>query len=156
MGMNNEVSFTTTANFDRASELKAFDDTKDGVKGLIDARVTKIPCIFCHNHPHNEFENSASGSIQLVAPSIDLDGIHKDPIRRKGVVEKIGEASETWGFFQVVNHGIPMGVLEEIRNGVLRFFEQDAEVKKAFYSRDPGRPLAYNSNFDLYSSQAAN
>ncbi len=33
---------------DWESEPKAFDDTKVGVKGLVDAGVTKIPRIFIH------------------------------------------------------------------------------------------------------------
>lgn len=32
--------------YDRLSELKAFDDSKAGVKGLVDAGVTTIPAIF--------------------------------------------------------------------------------------------------------------
>jgi hypothetical protein len=32
--------------YDRMSELKAFDESKAGVKGLADAGVTKIPRIF--------------------------------------------------------------------------------------------------------------
>ena len=33
-------------NYDRLSELKAFDDTKAGGKGLVDAGVTTVPAIF--------------------------------------------------------------------------------------------------------------
>ncbi|KAJ1395419.1 Oxoglutarate/iron-dependent dioxygenase [Sesbania bispinosa] len=150
-----EISVPTKLDYDRASELKAFDDTKDGVKGLVDAGVTKIPRIF--HQPLDEFEkDSTSSSTQLGVPSIDLEDVHKDPTRRKVVVEKIREASETWGFFQIVNHGIPVSVLEEMKNGVLSFYEQDSEVKRELYTRDPIRPLVYNSNFDLYSSPAAN
>ena len=35
-----EVSASHKPDYDRASELKAFDDTKAGVKGLVDAGVT--------------------------------------------------------------------------------------------------------------------
>ncbi|XP_027335423.1 1-aminocyclopropane-1-carboxylate oxidase homolog 1-like isoform X3 [Abrus precatorius] len=154
---NKEVLVTTKFDYDRASELRAFDDTKDGVKGLVDAGVTKIPLIFHFPHPLNESESdSASNSTKLSVPSIDLVGIDEDPSRRKMVVEKIREASETWGFFQVVNHGIPVSVLEDMKNGVHSFYEQDPEVKRELYTRDPLRPLVYNSNFDLYSSPAAN
>ncbi|KAK7277214.1 hypothetical protein RIF29_18365 [Crotalaria pallida] len=154
---NNEASVTTNPDYDRASELQAFDDTKDGVKGLVDAGVTKIPRIFHHPLDESSKDSASAGSSkELGVPCIDLEGIQDDPTRRKEVVEKVREASETWGFFQVVNHGIPVSVLEEVKNGVLGFYEQDSEVKREFYSRDPTRPLVYNSNFDLYSSPAAN
>ncbi|GMN32934.1 hypothetical protein TIFTF001_041832 [Ficus carica] len=34
------------AKYDRLSQLKAFDETKAGVKGLVDFGVTEIPHIF--------------------------------------------------------------------------------------------------------------
>ncbi|XP_061355358.1 1-aminocyclopropane-1-carboxylate oxidase homolog 1-like [Gastrolobium bilobum] len=151
---NNEVSVTTKHDYDRASEVKAFDDTKDGVKGLADAGVTKIPRMFYHSHPFDESEkDSGLGSTQ--PPYVDLAGIDEDPTRRKVVVEKIREVSETWGFFQIVNHGIPVSILEEMKNGVLSFYDQDPKVKRELYSRDPMKPFAYYSNFDLYSSTEA-
>ncbi|KAK6781011.1 hypothetical protein RDI58_023195 [Solanum bulbocastanum] len=45
------------SSYDRMSELKAFDDTKTGVKGLVDSGITKE------------------------------------------IVDKVRDASETWGFF---------------------------------------------------------
>ncbi|KAL6189496.1 hypothetical protein ACLB2K_040884 [Fragaria x ananassa] len=66
-------------------------------------------------------------------------------------------ASESWGFFQIVNHGIPVDVLEEIKDGARGFFEQDTEVQKQFYTRDNfSSPFVNNSNFDLYSAPATN
>ncbi|KAJ9548830.1 hypothetical protein OSB04_021374 [Centaurea solstitialis] len=40
--------------------------------------------------------------------------------------------------------------------GVRRFFDQDVEVKKRFYTRDHTKPVIYNSNFDLFTSPSAN
>ncbi|CAK8560019.1 unnamed protein product [Lathyrus sativus] len=148
-----EVSVTAKPDYDRASELKAFDETKDGVKGLVDAAITNIPRIFHHKF-HKD--SPSSSTTKLVIPSVDLVDIHLDSTKRKTVVEKIREASETWGFFQVVNHGIQVSVLDEMKNGVIRFFEQDSEVKRELYSRDATKPLVYNSNVDLYSSPASN
>ncbi|KAG5516919.1 hypothetical protein RHGRI_037601 [Rhododendron griersonianum] len=116
-------------NYDRASELRAFDETKTGVKGLVDAGVAQIPRIFIH--PPDNFDNPQNPTnTQLSFPIIDLAGIDKDPIRRKETVGEVLDASENWGFFQVINHGIPESVLEEMVNGVRRFYEQDTEVKK--------------------------
>ncbi|MED6108024.1 hypothetical protein PIB30_019614 [Stylosanthes scabra] len=100
---------------DRISELKAFDDTKTGVKGLVDEGVTKIPTLF--HHPPEKFP-IASDAESTMIPVIDLEGVAKDPITRQQVVSRIREACETWGFFQVVNHGIPLSVLEDMKDGV--------------------------------------
>lgn len=141
---------------DRKSELEAFDDTKGGVKGLVDAGVTKVPRIFIQP-PEIIAEISNGRNCRGVSiPVIDLNGIGKDPIQRKEIVEQVRDSSEKWGFFQVINHCIPIGVLEEMMNGTRRFYEQDFEVKKEWYTRDRSRAAVYNSNFDLYSTVAAN
>ncbi|KAL6194805.1 hypothetical protein ACLB2K_035880 [Fragaria x ananassa] len=146
-----DIAATT---YDRKSELQAFDDTKEGVKGLVDAGITEIPRIF--HHPPHPYKASDIEENQFTVPVIDLGGL-SDPTKRKEIVARVGEASETWGFFQIINHGIPVHVLEEMKNGVLGFFEQDSEVKKQFYCRgDLSKPWQYNSNYDLYRAPSAN
>lgn len=56
----------------------------------------------------------------------------------------------------MVNHGVPARVLEEMLDGVKRFYEQDTEVKKQWYTRDNKKRVVYNTNFDLFTSPAAN
>ncbi|XP_027907498.1 1-aminocyclopropane-1-carboxylate oxidase homolog 12-like isoform X2 [Vigna unguiculata] len=146
----------TESDFDYVlSERKAFDETKAGVKGLVDAGSKKVPSIF--HHPPEKYEKKVSNltNTSHVIPVIDLAELHKDASKRQGLVEIVKEASQTWGFFQVINHDIPVSVLEEMQNGVKRFHELDAEHKREFYSRDRTKPFFYNSNFDLYGSQAA-
>ncbi|XP_027070203.1 1-aminocyclopropane-1-carboxylate oxidase homolog 1-like isoform X1 [Coffea arabica] len=152
----NDVNHETEAEYDRKREIKAFDDTKAGVKGLVDAGITEVPRMFI-GPPEDLNASSNSNSEQHEFPVIDLHGIHEDAAQRKETVEKVREASGTWGFFQVINHGIPDDVLEEMLNGVRRFYEQDTEVKKPWYTREPGsRRVVYNSNFDLYSAPVTN
>ncbi|KAK0607358.1 hypothetical protein LWI29_013805 [Acer saccharum] len=129
---------TLEPNYDRASELKAFDETKSGVKGLVDAGITKIPRMF--------YQSPESLNDHPVA----------DPVQRKEIVERVRNASEKWGFFQVINHGIPVSVLEEMEDGTRRFYEQDNKVKKEFYTGDHLSRVVYNANFDLYASPSAN
>nr|DAD36747.1 TPA_asm: hypothetical protein HUJ06_007388 [Nelumbo nucifera] len=143
------------SDYDRMKELMEFDDSKAGVKGLVDSGLVKVPRIFIH--PPEEYDGrSVSNQTHFTIPVIDLDGIGEDAIRRREIVEEVRNASEMWGFFQVVNHGIPVNVLDEMLQGVRGFYEQDIEVKKKFYTRDLRRRLVYNSNNQLYQSPAAN
>lgn len=41
-----EVEFTMEPAYDRRRKLEAFDDTKAGVKGLVDSGINKVPRIF--------------------------------------------------------------------------------------------------------------
>ncbi|KAH0720446.1 hypothetical protein KY290_005383 [Solanum tuberosum] len=127
---NLEATVDQTSNYDKMIELKTFDDTKAGVKGLVDAGITKIPRIFILP-PKNRTDSSDTCDTHFIFPVIDLESIDKtDSIKHKEIVDKVRDASETWGFFQVVNHGIPISVLDEMLRGARQFFEQDIEIKK--------------------------
>ncbi|KAI8010462.1 hypothetical protein LOK49_LG06G02710 [Camellia lanceoleosa] len=85
-------------NYDRAQELKAFDDTKTGVKGLVDAGIATVPKIFIQ--PLDNLNKTTNpNNTQFNFPIIDLTVIDKDPIRRREAVDEIREAAENWGFF---------------------------------------------------------
>ncbi|XP_024963933.1 1-aminocyclopropane-1-carboxylate oxidase homolog 1-like [Cynara cardunculus var. scolymus] len=144
--------------YDRKAELTAFDETKAGVKGLVDAGITEVPQIFILPSPENLNSDDQPSRSELILPTIDLAGINEDPERRKEVIEKVKDALESWGFFQMVNHGIPISMLEEMIKGVIRFHEQESEVKKQWYTRDmSGKSrVIYNSNFDLYVAPVTN
>ncbi|KAK1315429.1 hypothetical protein QJS10_CPA06g00267 [Acorus calamus] len=147
------AAVASTNGYDRAKEVKEFDEAKVGVKGLVDHGVNKIPRIFIHPPDHHPTAPE-SDRAKLSIPIVDLEGI--DGANRSEIVEKIGKASEKWGFFQVVNHGIPVKLLEEMMEGVRRFNEQPKEVKEEYYTRDPKKKFRFSSNFDIYKSKAAN
>ncbi|CAL1396427.1 unnamed protein product [Linum trigynum] len=148
-----------SAHYNRLAELKSFDETKDGVKGLVDAGITHLPRIF-HIPPHL-LDTRPSAPKNFTFPIINLQGVTanqvQDPETRNQIVDQIRDASANWGFFKVVNHGIPQTVLDEMNAGVRRFHELDVEKKKQFFEReDQTKKIVYNSNFDLYTSPFAN
>ncbi|KAK8934528.1 hypothetical protein KSP39_PZI015039 [Platanthera zijinensis] len=143
------------AGYDRVSELKAFDDAKSGVKGLVDSGITAIPRFF-HHPPAAAVPNETTLATQPKIPIIDLGITSGDFSDRVSVVELVRQASETFGFFQVLNHGIPLFLLDGMLEGVRRFNEQDLAVKMRYYTRDQSRKVLFNSNFDLFKSPAAN
>ena len=115
--------------YDREKELKAFDDTKAGVKGLVDTGIVKIPQMFVIPTDELSSETSYSGSTHLHIPVIDLKDIHERGAQREQVVEEIKRVSETLGLFQIVNHGISEDVMDAMIKGIRRFHEQPTEVK---------------------------
>lgn len=138
-----------TEKYDRADALKVFDESKVGVKGLVDAGVTKIPRIFIR--PHDELVQELKyKKVDLQIPVIDLSGTHDQ------IVEQVREASETWGFFQVINHEIATILLDETIDCIRMFHEQDSETKMKLYSRDRMNTVRFDSNIDLYRSRTAN
>ncbi|KAK7324352.1 hypothetical protein VNO77_27885 [Canavalia gladiata] len=151
-----ELEAETVSSHDRLCELKAFDDSKAGVQGLVENGVTKVPPMFhCGESNLNDHLTSESNS-EFSIPLIDLRGIHDDPVLRGDVVGKVRYACEKWGFFQVINHEIPIDVLDEMIKGTCRFHQQDAKVRKEYYTRDPSRKVVYVSNYSLYHEPAAN
>ena len=46
----------TQSGYERISELEVFDESKAGVKGLVDSGITKIPLIFIHEHDHQQLD----------------------------------------------------------------------------------------------------
>ncbi|PNX77881.1 1-aminocyclopropane-1-carboxylate oxidase 1-like protein, partial [Trifolium pratense] len=97
--------------------------------GLVDAGITKIPQMFIHPHDNTK---KISNSSDTTIPLIDLANIHDDPSARRRVVESVRYASETFGFFHIINHGIPVSTMKEMKEGVLNFNEQDTTWKDSF------------------------
>ncbi|KAH7843894.1 hypothetical protein Vadar_021964 [Vaccinium darrowii] len=148
MAVNGGGDSGTDTSYDRLQELKAFDQSKTGVKGLVDAGIKNIPKIFVR--PTDDFAaDYPISQTHFTIPVIDLQlgSITVDGVRR---------ASEALGFFQVVNHGVPERALEEMLTAARGFHEMENEVKVGFYTREVGRRVKFGSNFDLYQSRFAN
>ncbi|KAE8022540.1 hypothetical protein FH972_008331 [Carpinus fangiana] len=141
---------------DRLQELRSFAESKAGVKGLVDAGITKIPRIFIRppedlaGDSHNSSETT---NTQITIPVIDLSDIVG---RRADKVAVVRRAAEEGGFFQVVNHGIAERVLEDMLEAARGFHELPTEVKADYYSRESMRKVRYFSNYRLYNLRFAN
>ncbi|KAM0952767.1 putative oxoglutarate/iron-dependent dioxygenase, non-heme dioxygenase domain-containing protein [Dioscorea sansibarensis] len=136
----------SSAMTDRVTALKEFDDTKTGVKGLVDSGITSIPAIF--HHPNICF--SIPSATHLSIPTVDLS------LPRPIAVDLIHSACRDWGFFQLVNHGIPLSTIENTISAVRSFHELPAAIRSQHYRRAPGAGVSYFSNLDLFLSAAAN
>ncbi|KAM1608242.1 hypothetical protein ACFX13_020848 [Malus domestica] len=138
--------------YDRAKEIKQFDSSKLGVKGLVDSGLTSIPRFFIHR-PESLPDPRHHTKPDIPIPTIDLADLHTH--RRSSIVDQISRACRTFGFFQITNHGIPSVILDRTIAAIRAFHEQPTELKARFYRREMGTGVSYFSNLDLYSSKAA-
>lgn len=136
-------------NSDRLEQLKQFDESKIGVKGLIDKGLTTIPTFFIHPEDPNPKPKTRPGNHKQSIPVVDFSG------PREKVVEQVRCASTTLGFFQIINHSVPVSAINRVVGSIKSFNEQPDELKMKYYTRDITRGAAYSTNFDLYNSKAA-
>ncbi|OAY48632.1 scopoletin 8-hydroxylase-like [Manihot esculenta] len=101
----------------------------NGVKGMVDSGITKVPQQYVQ--PKEERINKSDATLND-NPPIDLSKL--DGPDHDQVVEEIVRAAENLGFFQVVNHGVPVELLESLKETAHNFFGQPPE-KKAIYHK---------------------
>ncbi|KAL5834073.1 hypothetical protein ACOSQ3_017747 [Xanthoceras sorbifolium] len=72
----------------------------------------------------------------MIIPIIDMsqlvDGHDDDDDQVLMVANSICDAAEKWGFFQVVNHGVPLQVLKNVKKATHGFFGMPPEEKRKY------------------------
>ncbi|KAG6555681.1 hypothetical protein Mapa_002918 [Marchantia paleacea] len=72
-----------------------------------------------------ELYDSQSGS---AIPIIDMARIEAGEV--EAVAKEMADASEKWGFFQIINHGVSQKVIDEAHRQFLKLFAEPVEVKE--------------------------
>ncbi|XP_057478227.1 anthocyanin synthase [Actinidia eriantha] len=84
-------------------------------------------------------------------PTIDLeDLVSEDEEKRVRCHEELKRAATEWGVMHVVNHGIPLDLMERVRAAGAEFFDQSVEEKEK-YANDHA-----SGNIQGYGSKLAN
>ncbi|KAF5951688.1 hypothetical protein HYC85_009632 [Camellia sinensis] len=84
------------------------------------------------------FDSNESSNLSSIQPlKAGVEGR-----QRVNLVEEIGEACKNWGFFQVINHGVPLETREKFESAARKFFAQSTEEKRKV-RRDEVNPQGY-------------
>lgn len=63
-------------------------------------------------------------------PMIDLSPLHSHADPPTHLVSEIRDACKNWGFFQVINHGVPWQIRQRIESAARKFFSLPKEEKR--------------------------
>ncbi|KAF7818414.1 protein DOWNY MILDEW RESISTANCE 6-like [Senna tora] len=84
-------------------------------------------------------------------PVIDLSEAEQgDPTL---TIHKILKASQDFGFFQVINHGVPENLMKETMSVFKEFFQLPPEAKQHFYSEDLSKPCRLYRSTPNYATE---
>ncbi|XVF18730.1 hypothetical protein REPUB_Repub11eG0048200 [Reevesia pubescens] len=114
-----------------------------GVKGLVDSGLSKVPEAFMQP-PKERIDNQ---NVRKYGQSpIDLSKLNGPD--HDEVAKEIVRAAENLGFFQVVNHGLPIDLLESLKETAHRFFSLPPERRAVYRAEVSPTPLVtYGSSF---------
>ncbi|KAE8691653.1 Feruloyl CoA ortho-hydroxylase 2 [Hibiscus syriacus] len=113
----------------------------NGIKGLVDAGIETVPELYIlptgeRLEPNNILPHES-------IPVIDVSN-WDDP----KVTESICEAAGKWGFFQITNHGVPLEVLDAVKEAAHRFFGLPYEERNKYWAgNSPTDTVALKTSF---------
>nr|ABK23283.1 unknown [Picea sitchensis] len=130
--------------------LKQFERLQrpiDLVQTLHESQVKEVPARYIL--PSNR-RPSRPLQVQQALPVIDLAGL-EDIDQRFKTVRQLAQASQEWGFFQIINHGIPLSLLESVKRVSQDFFDLPLEEKRKQCPVRPGTNMleGYGRFFDI-------
>ncbi|XP_038895425.1 probable 2-oxoglutarate-dependent dioxygenase ANS [Benincasa hispida] len=103
------------------------------VQKLVETQPSRVPPQYIQPPHHRPSDTNKSTDLKI--PVIDLFGF--DTAHRQAVRAAIGRESSEWGAFQVINHGIPLSLLNQMRTAALSFFRDCPVSDKLAYACDP-------------------
>ncbi|OWM79688.1 hypothetical protein CDL15_Pgr023100 [Punica granatum] len=75
---------------------------------------------------------------------------------RASIIREIGHACASYGFFQVINHGVSKEMVERMFGVAREFFGLPVEEKMKLYSDDPSKTMRLSTSFNVNKEKVHN
>nr|XP_043626877.1 feruloyl CoA ortho-hydroxylase F6H1-3-like [Erigeron canadensis] len=121
-----------------------------GVKGLAELGLKTLPNQYIQP-PQERFETSFK-DLQDDCSILVIDMSNSDDAK---VAKAVCDAAQNWGFFQIVNHGVPIQVLEGVKNATHQFHALPTEEKHKYSKeRSPTTNICFGTSFSPNAEKA--
>ncbi|XWS66790.1 hypothetical protein CRYUN_Cryun05aG0231100 [Craigia yunnanensis] len=120
-----------------------------GVKHLFENGVSKLPNKYIlpvSDRPNVNKEQPNAAKSNLKLPVIDFAELQGP--NQSQILNSLSSACEEYGFFQVVNHGIPIEVIRSMIDVSTRFFALPYEERAKYMSSDMTSPVRYGTSLN--------
>ncbi|KAJ4830622.1 hypothetical protein Tsubulata_039363 [Turnera subulata] len=122
----------------------------NGVKGLSEMGLKCLPDSYIQ-----PLEERMCNSTTTLLPQESIPVIDMSKWDDLEVAGSICDAAERWGFFQVINHGVPVEVLENVMEATHSFFGLPAEEKRKFLKElSPSNNVRFGTSFSPEAEKA--
>ncbi|XP_074562551.1 2-oxoglutarate-dependent dioxygenase 19-like [Curcuma longa] len=93
--------------------------------------------------------SDVDATLEPQIPTIDLSLLTgAAPQERARMVRQLGRACQDWGFFMVVNHGVPEGLRQAMLEATEQFFDLEEEAKEELRGETVLDPIRYGTSFN--------
>ncbi|CAK9157707.1 unnamed protein product, partial [Ilex paraguariensis] len=119
-----------------------------GVKHLYERGIKKVPKKYIlpvSERPNLRERKPYATELNLKLPVIDFAELQG--ANRSQVLKSLAYACEYYGFFQLVNHGIPNNVISNMIDAGGRFFELPLDEREKYMSSDITSPVRCGTSF---------
>ncbi|XVF01529.1 hypothetical protein REPUB_Repub04eG0096700 [Reevesia pubescens] len=109
--------------------------------------LSSIPSIYTFQiDPDDQACSDTKESI----PTIDFSLLTSTiPGERSKTILELGKACQDWGFFMVINHGVPENLMKAIIEACRAFFELTEEEKQEFEGKHVLDPIRCGTSFNV-------
>nr|GLL28623.1 protein DMR6-LIKE OXYGENASE 2-like isoform X1 [Ipomoea trifida] len=117
--------------------------------------LNSIPSNYVHSSSHEESPDFSDAEDSSLIPVIDFSQLTSDHSdHRSKAIQVLGKACEEWGFFMVVNHGIPESLIKAVIDVTNEFFNMPKEDKKQFEDKHVLDPIRSGTAFNPSKEKA--